>query len=173
VPTRKAWRNRDRSAGEGVLALLEALRDGLGAEGVGLFDDDRAEPEDAPSPPNFWDAFDDPACARLDWDAWYRALRGRERVETECGCGRHRLHGFLIHGRWALLLALPPDPSVEGAAAIASSVKALAARLPPARDREKPSLVAAGRAPGQTDAEPVDPGEPVMWWAAKGRTDPQ
>jgi hypothetical protein len=138
VLSRKAWRNRAPSAGEGVLALLEALREGLGADGVGLFDDDRADPSQPLSPVNFWHAFEDRPCAAIDWAGWYRELRRNERVETICGCGEaHHLCGFLIHGRWALLLVAPPDLQSAGAAAIASSVRALAARLPPAKDRVK------------------------------------
>jgi hypothetical protein len=162
VQTRKAWRNRGPEAAEGVLALLEALRDGLGAEGVGLFDDDRADSGRAPGPVNFWQAFDDRPCAAIDWERWYRELRSEERVETVCGCGRaHHLYGFLIHGRWALLLVVPPALRPLGAAAIASSVRALASRLPPAKNREK----TARRAPG--DAPPAA-SEPLLWWVRKG-----
>src|SRR3954462_10334480 len=112
------------------MALLEALREGLGAAGVGLFDDDRAD--SGRQPPNFWDAFDERPCADIDWVSWYRELRARERVETTCGCGgRHHLLGFLMHERWALLIVVPPSLHASVAAAIAWSVKALAAQLPP------------------------------------------
>jgi hypothetical protein len=136
VQSRKSWRNREPSAGEGVLALLETLRNGLGAQGVGLFDDDRADPNpDARrSALNFWDAFDERPCAQIDWDSWYQSLRRDQRVETTCGCGgAHHLYGFLIHGRWALLLVAPPALPPDGVAAIASSLKALTATLPPAK----------------------------------------
>jgi hypothetical protein len=134
VETRKAWRNREPSAGEGVLALLEALREGVGADGVGLFDDDRADPSQQASLVNFWHAFDGKLCAAMNWDEWYRDLRENKRVETACVCGgAHHLHGFLIHDRWALLLVAPPALRIQGAAAVASSVKALADRLPPGR----------------------------------------
>jgi hypothetical protein len=165
VLTRKAWRNRGPSAGEGVLALLEALRDGLGAEGVGLFDDDRADPSQQLNPVNFWHAFEDGPCATIDWAGWYRELRRNERVETICGCGEaHHLCGFLIHGRWALLLVAPPALQSAGAAAIASSVRALAAMLPPAKDREK---TAGG---GLDDGERESTAEGVPWWV---RREPQ
>jgi hypothetical protein len=160
VESRKAWRNRDPSAGEGVVALLAALREGLGAVSVGLFDDDRADPQAEASPPNFWDAFEHRPCARIDWDGFYRALRKDERVETPCGCGAgHQLCGFLIHDRWALLVVVPPSPSPGGAAAIASSLRALAARLPPGKTRDQKGTAGAG--PGSA-GEP-----PVMWWVSK------
>jgi hypothetical protein len=141
---------------EGILALLEALREGLAAEGVGLFDDDRADP--AQPAVNFWQAFEGRPCAAVDWEDWYRRLRRDERVETTCRCGgTHHLYGFLLHGRWALLVVAPPPLRAPGAAAIASSLKALAAKLPPAKDREKAALTGAPAA-----------GEPLLWWVRKG-----
>lgn len=151
MESRKAWRNRESSAGEGVLALLESLRDGLGAQSVGLFDDDRADPERPTGALNFWDAFDERPCADIDWEAWYRELRTRERVETTCGCGgEHRLCGYLIHERWALLLVAPPALAPGGAAAIASSLRALAARLPPGKGQADHLHHDAGATVGRT-----------------------
>jgi len=144
VESRKAWRNRERFADESVLALLEALRKGAGAESAGLFDDDRADPVPGPGDGalNFWDAFDLPPCAAIDWEQWYRELKTNDRVETLCGCDqRHRLCGFLIHGRWGLLLMVPSSLPGAGAAAIASSVRALAAQLPPARTEQERSQI--------------------------------
>jgi hypothetical protein len=159
VESRKAWRNREPSAGEGVVVLLEALREGIGAVSVGLFDDDRGDPEREPSPPNFWEAFEDRPCARIDWDAWYRELRKGERVETTCGCGEdHQLCGYLIHDRWALLVVAPPSLHAGGAVAIASSIRALAEYLPPGKTRDRGT-------PATTTTQ-----EPVMWWVPK---DPQ
>jgi hypothetical protein len=164
VESRKNWRNREPSAGEGVVALLEALREGLGAVSVGLFDDDRSDPERGESPPNFWEAFEDRPCARIDWDAWYRELRRGERVQTACGCGsEHHLCGYLIHDRWALLVVAPPALHAGGAAAIASSLRALAEKLPPGKTR----------APGPSTTATTttqEPQETVMWWVRK---DPQ
>lgn len=167
MQSRKAWRNRGPEAAEGVLALLEALRTGIGAEAIGLFDDDRTDPATDPSPPSFWNAFDGRKCAAIDWDAWYRELRKAERVHTGCGCGQgHLLSGFLIHGRWALLLVAPPALPAEGAAAIASALKALSARLPPSKEREQAGTPATT---GEADAPPREL-EPLVWWARK---DPQ
>jgi hypothetical protein len=163
VPSRKEWRNREPSAGESVLALLEALREGLGAQGVALFDDDRADPNR--EPPNFWDAFEQPPCAEIDWTAWYSQLRADGRVDTICGCGgQHRLLGYLMHDRWALLVVAPPDWHASVAAAITSSVKALAAQLPPAKkvDPQMPHVP-------ETEEWRVPQGSGgLLWWVRKG-----
>ena len=161
MTSRKEWRNRESSAGERVMALLEALREGLGAAGVGLFDDDRADP--GRQPPNFWDAFDERPCGEIDWVNWYRELRATERVETTCGCGgQHHLLGFLIHDRWALLMIAPPSLHASVAAAIASSVKALAAQLPPAKkpDPQRPE-------PAVDDDDEAEAGEGLQWFVRK------
>lgn len=154
-----------------MLALLEALRQGLGAQSVGLFDDDRADPDpDSPRGAlNFWDAFDQRPCGDIDWDRWYRDLRKHERVDTVCGCAEdHHLRGYLIHRRWALLLVAPLALPSGGATAIASSLKALAAKLPPDRSALERDAVnkydrqlepPAGAADGPT-------GGPV-WWVRK------
>lgn len=166
MESRKGWRNRDPGANEAVLALLEALRTGLGADTVGLFDDDRGDraPANAAGGAlNFWDAFDGLPCRGVDWEGWYRDLRQQGRVDTTCTCGaQHHLHGFLIHGRWALLLVAPPALPGEGVAAITSSLTALAAMLPPARTAEE----RAATAPYEGDA-PSPGGPPPSWWARK------
>jgi hypothetical protein len=161
MESRKAWRNREPSAGQGVMALLEALREGLGAQGVGLFDDDRGDPSGLRSPPSFWDAFEQAPCAEIDWAAFYQELRQHDRVETTCGCGgAHHLFGFLLHGRWALLLVAPPTLPSGAAAVIASAVGALAARLPPGKD--------ADGGEGAREATPAPAGGP-LWWVSKAR----
>ena len=169
MESRKAWRNRKHFASEGVLALLEVLRNGAGAESAGLFDDDRADPVSGPrgGALNFWDAFDLPPCATIDWDQWYRELKTSDRVETLCGCAEaHRLCGFLIHGRWLLLLVVPASLPGDGAAAIASSLRLLADQLPPARtDRERRE---AERYDGDTSSAAAAgaSGGPA-WWVRK------
>lgn len=161
VETRKAWRNRDPSANEEVLALLQALREGLGAKGVGLFDDDRSDPAAHFSPPNFWQAFEEAPCAEIDWDGWYHELRAAGRVETTCGCGgEHHLLGHLIHERWALLLIVPPAISSTAAAVIASSTKALADRLPPGKERDPLSRALDDPADQTRTAGP-------LWWVRR------
>ena len=171
VESRKAWRNRDASAGEGVLALLEALRLGLGAESVGLFDDDRAEPErDGPGGTlNFWDSFGERPCAEIDWEAWYRTLHTDKRVDSTCRCGGdHRLCGFLIHGRWILLLVAPPVLPAGGAVAIASSLRALAEKLPPAMTPDERRQVSLGSDPSDEASAPADQAlAGPIWWVRR------
>jgi hypothetical protein len=117
---------------EGVAAVLEALREGMGAEALGLFDDDRAEPHDEAAL-NFWQAFTDLPCGALDWGPWYAELRGEKRAQTVCACGGgHQILGFLIHDRWALLVVAPPTLESGAVAALSSSLKALGEKLPPA-----------------------------------------
>jgi hypothetical protein len=169
VESRKAWRNRDPSAGKEVLALLETLRNGLGAQGVGLFDDDRASPDAASSGAglSFWDAFDEPPCSAIDWENWYQTLRQEQRVATTCGCGEsHHFCGFLIHGRWALLLVAPPALVSSGASAIASSLRALADKLPPARTAVESEAIA--RYGDETTPDP-GAGNGPAWWVRKLR----
>jgi hypothetical protein len=168
VESRKAWRNRDASAAQAVLGLLEALRHGLGADTVGLFDDDRSDDsEQRPVGLNFWDSFGERSCGPLDWEAWHRALRAGGRVDAACRCvGSHRLHGFMIHARWALLLVVPATLPAGSAVAIASSLHALAEKLPAAmtpderRQAEFAQEFDAPAAAGPTAGVPV-------WWIRK------
>lgn len=156
METRKRWRKGEPGTREGVEAVLEALRDGIGAEAIGLFDDDRADP--GAGRLNFWNAFSDLElpCLNVEWDAWYRELESRQRVETGCACGGHRLQGFLIHDRWALLLITPPALIPDAALAISSAFKALAEKLPPAMKRVR------------TGSDPA-PASPPLWWVRKSR----
>lgn len=165
--------------------MLDALRDGVGATAVGLFDDDRgggnvATASARPRDPNFWEAFGGGLpCAQVDWSAWYGTLRAEQRVETTCSCGAaHRLHGYLLHQRWVLLLLSPHTLAAPSAAMVVSSaLKVLLDMLPPARDRasdeagaEDPlpdpfiDSVAAGKAEG--DDAPVSV---PLWWVRRAR----
>lgn len=135
---------------------------------MGLFDDDRAErdPVSGTGSLNFWDGFDERPCAQIDWDSWYRALRQNDRVETTCGCGgQHHLYGFLIHRRWALLLVAPPVLQSAGIAAIASSVRELAAKLPPAKTAAEWDAIT--RYDGEAATPPLSTGAPPLWWVRK------
>jgi len=150
---------------EGVLALLETLAQGWGAQGIGLFDDDRADPDsfDGLSALDFWDAFRERPCAEIDWAVWYRELRLNGRVETACGCGAgHRVRGFLIHDRWALLLVAAASLNPGGAATITSSLRALADRLPPARTPEERALLKRYEAEPDSLEANVEPPVPAM-----------
>ena len=170
METRTRWRKAEPGVREGVVAVLDALRDGIGAEALGLFDDDRAELDAAGQPEqlNFWEAFGGLPCVQLDWARWYGALKADGRVESPCACGEgHRVQGFLIHERWALLVVAPATLSPGAAASILSSVKALTEKLPPAKKpAKKPAL-------GEPELPVPDPGRfasgAPLWWVRKTR----
>lgn len=155
---------------EQIHALLEALRDGIGADAIGLFDDGRAElrPSGPTDPPNFWDAFGGLPCVSVDWERWYEELRATRRAEAPCTCAtEHRLLGFLIRDRWALLLMASPTLIPGAAAIIASGVKVLSDRLPPPLAREL--LTDIRGQPEELDGpSPPLAGVPV-WWVRKSR----
>lgn len=143
------------------MALLDGLRTGLQADVVALVDDDRSDPADEP-PANFWEPLGRADCADAVWASWYRALRSERRAEAGCGCGAgHRLHGFLIYDRWVLMVVPTGPVRADGAAAIASCVRALADCLPPGR--------------GPVEASTTDPTdraapvirEPLVWWVRR------
>src|SRR5262245_13065291 len=92
---------------ERVNAMLAALKEGVGATVVGIFDDDRGRlhATSEPGPEPFWDAFRELRCLSVDWaDSWYMELRSEKHVTAACSCGGHVLRSLLIHGRWALLV---------------------------------------------------------------------
>ena len=147
VESRTRWRKGEPGTREGVIAVLDALRDGIGAGALGLFDDDRADLNPSPHAEqlNFWEAFGGLRCVELqDWGKWYVELKTNGRVETVCACGDgHKVHGFLIHDRWALLLVAPASLVPGAAAIISSGLKALAEKLPPGKkpDHRLPASV--------------------------------
>ena len=151
--------------------MLDALRDGIGAEALGLFDDDRgdraedaAEASPAAGEPNFWEAFDGLPCAEVDWRSWYRRLRQDGQVESTCSCGQaHRLSGYLIHDRWALLLVTSHTWQPGAAAAVSSSVKLLSDKLPPAHRRDPLAVELQAR----FDAEAPDQQAPGSLWGGR------
>jgi hypothetical protein len=171
VESRTRWRKSEPGVREGVAAVLEALREGIGAEALGLFDDDRAEDAAFAGAGglNFWQAFHDLSCGGLAggegaWSSWYAGLRRDERAETVCGCGQeHKVLGFLIHERWALLVVAPPQLDSGAVAALSSSLKALHEKLPPGKtpelDRDDVPYL---------DRERAGSGAPV-WWVRNSR----
>jgi hypothetical protein len=135
MESRTRWRKGEPGLREGVAALVEALRDGVGADALALFDDDRADPDPAAAGAalSFWDAFAELPCLQVDWAQTYGELRRAKHFERACTCGRHRVSGFLIHERWALLLVTPLALGPGAAPALSSGLRALADRLPPAK----------------------------------------
>ena len=166
VESRTRWRKGEPGTREGVVAVLDALRDGVGAEAVGLFDDDRAPSplSDAALPINCWEAFGGLPCVDLAWDDFYRALKQTGQVETVCACGgEHQVRGFLLHERWLLLVVTPSVLGPGGATSLSSAIKALRDKLPPAQrhDRETAAMIALAGPP------PAASGQ--VWWVRKTR----
>ena len=171
MESRTRWRKREPGVQEGVVAILDALRAGIGAEALGLFDDDRAElsPLQKDAQLNFWEAFGDLPCIRLDWNHWYVELKASKSVATACACGQgHRVQGFLIHDRWALLMVAPATLGDGGAAVVLSAIKALSDKLPPAKgpsfEPVSDDELAAGDVPTLPGA-----GAGPLWWVRKVR----
>ena len=153
------------------MGLLEALRNGFGADAAGLFDDDRADLEAGgrPGAINFWDSFGERGCAPPDWESWYRELRAQGQVDSACPCGAgHQLHGSMINGRWVLLVVVPPVLPKGGEAAIASSLRALSDRLPPAMTAEERRQLELARE--LDEALPPTPTDAPVWWVRKRPT---
>jgi hypothetical protein len=152
------------------MGLLEALRNGFGADAAGLFDDDRADGEQAGGL-NFWESFGEQACGPADWESWYRTLRAQSHVDSACRCGRlHRLYGSMIHGRWALLVVVPPLLPPGGASAIASSLRALSQRLPPSMTAEERRQAALAQELDEAVPATRAPTDAPVWWIRKRTT---
>jgi len=153
------------------MALLEALRNGFGADAAGLFDDDRAdfEASERPGAINFWDSFGERGCAPADWEGWYQTLRVKGQIDSACRCGGpHHLHGSMINGRWVLLVVVPPVLPSGGQAAVASSLRALSDRLPPAMTPEERRQMELARE--LDEAVPPTPTDAPVWWIRKRPT---
>jgi len=153
------------------MGLLEALRNGFGADAAGLFDDDRADLEQdvRPGAINFWDSFGERGCAPADWESWYGTLRADGHIDSACRCGgAHHLHGSVINGRWLLLVVVPPSLPNGGPAAIASSLRALSDRLPPAMTAEERRQMELARE--LDEAAPPTPTDAPVWWIRKRPT---
>jgi len=155
------------------MGLLEALRMGFGADAAGLFDDDRAEGGDEARAGaiNFWDSFGERGCAPVDWEAWYQTLRADGQVDGVCRCGGpHGLHGSMINGRWVLLVVVPPVLPKGGQAAIASSLRALAERLPPAMTPDERRQLELARELDEAVPAPRARTDAPVWWIRKRPT---
>ncbi len=164
MESRTRWRKSEPGVREAVAAVLEALRESLTAEALGLFDDDRA---DGTGPPglDFWQAFTDLPCCALDFAPFYASLRRDSRAESTCACGRgHQVLGYLIHDRWVLLLIAPPRLDSGAVAALSSSLRALGEKLPPGC---KPAL--DGQQVPYLERERAGGGGAPIWWVRNTR----
>lgn len=141
--------------------VLAALKHGIGAAAVGIFDDDRTRMylSSEASPTVFWDSLRAMPCLKVDWPSWYRELRGTKRRSAGCGCsGAHAVHGLLLHERW-ILLVVAGGPLFPGAESVMSSAAGLIAGLLPAVRVKLPSPGAGGRG----GPAPARLGIPLRW----------
>lgn len=154
------------------MGLLEALRHGFGADAAGLFDDDRSDLEgERPGAINFWDSFGERACTPADWEGWYRTLRAEGHVDSACRCGGpHLLHGSMINGRWVLLVIVPPELPNGGQVTIASALRALSDRLPPAMTPDERRQMELARELDEAVPAARTPTDAPVWWIRKRPT---
>jgi hypothetical protein len=155
------------SADGGVQEILVALKEGLEAAAVGVFDDDRAaiHLSSEPSTAAFWAELRELTCLLVDWSAWYQALRESRHLTTPCTCGAHAIHSLVLHERWVLLV-IAREPLFPGASSvIASAARLMAPLLASVRVKIAPPEVdTGGEGP---DASRL--GIP-MWWVRKAQS---
>jgi hypothetical protein len=85
-----------------IRALLEALKTGIEAKVIGIFDGAKSwlHSSSEKSPGTFWAGFNELGCLRADWGAWDRELLTSGRARVDCQCGAHSVEAFLFHNRW-------------------------------------------------------------------------
>jgi hypothetical protein len=71
---------------EQIQSAIDALKVGVGATAIALFDDDEARIHASTTMPatDFWSAFGRMTCLRVDWQRWYRTLRSVRHHEVTC-----------------------------------------------------------------------------------------
>ena len=147
---------------QAVQDVVGALKAGVDAMAVALFDDDRVRIHaSSETPPDaFWNIFGGITCLEVDWGTWYRELRATRQHKATCSCGeRHRLYGLVIRERWILLIVAPGEP-VPGIESVFSSAASVLMKL-------LPSHRARARSRGPTGGSgPAQLGIP-LWWRRK------
>jgi hypothetical protein len=158
-----------RQVGADVLVRVEeivaALKDGIEAAGVGVFDDDCGVmfATSEASTKAFWNVLRGMACSR-NWGAWYRDLRTAKHMVAGCACGgEHALHAFVLLERWVVLVLFDGPPQPYADAVMASAMRLLGELLPSERIAGKPPR----RGPrGGGGGESARLGIP-LWWVRK------
>jgi hypothetical protein len=146
-----------------IKALLTALKAGIEAEAVAVFDARRGDlhASSEATSATFWNAFGTSVCWDVDWGDWDRELLASKRSLVSCGCGNHSVEARLIHERWVLLV-LADGPLVTGAGSVVSHAVRILARLLPAR-REGGALPPSGGGRGVGGSGPAEHGG-AAWW---------
>jgi hypothetical protein len=116
-----------------IKKLLRALKTGIEATAIGVFDAQEGEIHACSEARHatFWEAFEGWRCMNADWGDWDRVLLTEKRARVVCGCGAHALEAFVIHERWILLL-LADRALVPGAAGVVTHALRLLGGLLPA-----------------------------------------
>src|SRR6185436_17518115 len=129
-----------------VEEILLALKEGLGAVAVGVFDNDRATIylSSEPSAAAFWERLRELTCLELDWGAWYQALRESRHLTTSCSCGAHGVHSLVLHERWVLMVVARAPLVTVTDLVMVSAAKVLAPLLASARVKFNPLDADAG-----------------------------
>jgi hypothetical protein len=145
-----------------VKALLEALKSGLEAMVVGIFDGAKAwlHASSEKSPGTFWAAFNTIHCLRADWGEWDRKLIETRSVRVDCRCGTHAVEAFMFNRRW-ILIVLADRPLITGAGkVIEHALDILQQLLPTGRTGRSPPPLSGEPGEGQG---PTELGIPVWW----------
>ena len=154
-----------------IRALLEALKTGIEAKVVGIFDGARSwlHSSSEKSPGTFWSGFNELRCLRADWGDWDRELLETGRARVDCQCGAHAVDAFLFHNRW-ILIVLANGSLVTGAETVIFHALDVLKQLLPARRVRRSPAPPAGSGPGGGGQGPAELGIPV-WWIRKRATD--
>ena len=145
---------------QAVQETVGALKGGIDASAIALFDDDRVRIyASTETPPDaFWNVFDGMTCLQVNWKAWYRELRANRQQKAMCTCdGRHVLYGVVVHERW-ILLVVARGTQVPGVESVFSSTATVLSRLLPTQRARAGSRGPAGGGP-----PPAELGIP-LWW---------
>jgi hypothetical protein len=152
-----------------INAVLEALKTGIDAIVVGIFDGGRGwlHASSEKSPGTFWDSFHEIPCLEADWGDWDRELLASAYARVDCRCGTHRIEAFMFHKRW-ILIVLSASRFVVGADRVVAHVLEILKHLLPAAPVGRlPSPPVGGGSTGGGQG-PAELGIPV-WWIRDGK----
>jgi hypothetical protein len=110
-----------------ICQIVAALKAGVGAAAVGVFDDDCAVmyATSEASDKAFWNTLRGIGCMR-NWGGWYRDLRSAKHLVATCACvPEHAIHAHLIHERWVVLVLFEGSPAAFSDAVMASAFRLL------------------------------------------------
>jgi hypothetical protein len=142
-----------------IKVTLERVKAAAALTATALFDDDRGELAGAsePSPSAFWGVLEVLPCLEVDWDEWYRTLRGEGSRTVSCACEEEHAVKAQLVGRRFVLLTVSTGPLVSaGPWAAAAAIAFLSTVLPPPLRRSR-------KPPHGGEPEAARVGIP-LWW---------